>query len=59
MLKMEKFFCLASDGLIYFLGVFDDWEEAEKHAEKKQIDVIWLFGEDSAQLWLDTLKENI
>lgn len=56
---MEKFFCLASDGLIYFLGVFDDWEEAEKHAEKKQIDVIWLFGKDSAQSWLDTLKENI
>ena len=58
-LKVEKFFCLSSDGLIYFLGLFDKLEDAELAAEQRKIDCIWLFGEDSAKSWKDTLEENI
>jgi hypothetical protein len=58
-LKMEKFFCLSSDGLIYFLGQFNDWEDAELFATERKIDSIWLCGEDFAKSWKDTLKENL
>ena len=56
---MKKFFCLSSDGLIYFLGCFNDWQDAEIAAEQRKIDCIWLFGEDSAKSWKDTLEENL
>lgn len=56
---MEKFYCLSSDGLIYFLGTFENWEDAEQKASEKKLDQIWLFGEESAQSWLDTLKQTI
>jgi len=56
---MEKFFCLASDGLIHFIGQFETWEQAEIDAEQRKIDCIWLFGEDSAKSWKDTLQENL
>lgn len=55
---MEKFFCLASDGLIHFIGQFETWEQAEINAEK-YIDVIWLMGESDAKSWLDTISEHI
>ena len=57
--KMEKFFCLASDSLIHFLGQFETWEDAENHAQKNKIDVIWLFGEMTAKSWKDTITENL
>lgn len=56
---MEKFFCLSSDGLIYFLGSFSDMDFAEDELSKRGIDCIWLFGEESAKSWKDTLEENI
>ena len=56
---MEKFFCLASDSLIHFLGQFETWEDAENHAQKNKIDVIWLFGEMTAKSWKDTITENL
>jgi hypothetical protein len=58
-LKMEKFFCLSSDGLIYFLGSFEQWEDAEQEASKRKIDVIWLFGEESARSWTDTIQHEL
>jgi len=56
---MEKFFCLSSDGLIYFLGQFNDWEDAELFATERKIDFIWLCGETFANSWKDTLTENL
>lgn len=56
---MEKFFCLSSDGLIYFLGSFEQWEDAEQEASKRKIDVIWLFGEESARSWTDTIQHEL
>ena len=55
---MEKFFCLASDGLIHFLGEFETWEHALNHAEKS-IDVIWLMGEQDAKSWKETISEFV
>ena len=55
---MEKFFCLSSDGLIYFLGSFEQWEDAEQEASKRKIDVIWLFGEESARSWIYTIQQQ-
>ena len=55
---MEKFFCLASDGLIHFIGQFETWEQAENNAEK-YLDIIWLMGESDAKSWLDTISEHL
>jgi hypothetical protein len=57
--NMEKFFCLSSDGLIYFLGQFNHWENAELFATERKIDCFWLCGEDFAKSWKDTLEENL
>ena len=56
---MEKFFCLSSDGLVYFLGSFSDVDFAEEELTKRKIDCVWLFGEESAKSWKNTLEENI
>jgi hypothetical protein len=53
---MEKWFCLAADGLIYVLGTFDNYDDADEEAIRRHLDVIWLFGEESARSWQDTLN---
>ena len=57
--EMEKFFCLSSDGLIYFLGKFNDYESADQETNKRKLDCIWLFGETTAHSWADTLEETL
>ena len=52
----EMYFCLAADGLLYILGNHGDYEAAEATAESLGLDIIWLFGEDSARSWRDTLN---
>lgn len=52
----EMYFCLAADGLLYVLGNHGDYEAAEETAQSLGLDVIWLFGEDSARSWKDTLN---
>ena len=49
----ETYFCLASDGLIYNLGDHGDYEAADLTAESLNLDVIWLFGEDTARSWTE------
>jgi hypothetical protein len=55
----ETYFCLASDGLIYNLGDHGDYEAADLTAESLNLDVIWLFGEDTARSWMDTLAHHL
>jgi len=55
----ETYFCLASDGLIYNLGDHGDFEAAEDTAKSLHLDVIWLFGEDTAINWMDTLAHHL
>jgi hypothetical protein len=51
----EMYFCLASDGLVYILGNHGDFEAAEDTATGLGLDVIWMFGEETARSWRDTL----
>ena len=55
----EVYFCLASDGLIYNLGDHGDIEAADDTAASLHLEVIWLFGEDTARSWMDTLQEHL
>ena len=54
----ENYFCLASDGLIYSLGNHGDYEAADDTAESLGLEIIWLFGEDTARSWADTLNAH-
>lgn len=54
----EHYFCLASDGLLYRLGDHGDFEAADDTAQSLGLDVIWLFGEESASSWFTTLKNH-
>jgi hypothetical protein len=55
----EIYFCLASDGLIYNLGDHGDYEAADATAESLGLEVIWMFGEDTARNWMDTLSRHL
>lgn len=55
----EIYFCLASDGLIYNLGDHGDCEAADATAESLGLEVIWMFGEDVAKSWVDTLSFHV
>jgi len=55
----EVYFCLSSDGLIYCLGNHGDCEAAEETAASLGVEVIWLFGEDTAHSWRDTLTHHL
>jgi hypothetical protein len=55
----ELYFCLVSDGLIYNLGDHGDFEAAEDTAQSLGLDVIWMFGESTAQSWRDTLAQHL
>lgn len=55
----EIYFCLASDGLIYNLGDHGDYEAADATAESLGLEVIWMFGEQAAKSWMDTLSYHL
>jgi len=55
----ETYFCLASDGLLYNLGDHGDCEAAEDTARSLGLDVIWMFGEETAHSWRDTLSHHL
>ena len=55
----QIYFCLDSDGLIHNLGSHGDYETADGVAESLGIDVIWLFGEDTAKNWVDTISHHM
>jgi len=52
----EMFFCLSGDGELYILGNHGDWEAAEDTAQNLGLDPIWVFGEESAKQWRNTLN---
>lgn len=55
----ENYFCLAGDGLLYSLGNHGDFEAAEDTAQSLGLDVIWMFGEDTARSWQYHLNESL
>ena len=52
----ENYYCLAADGFLYSLGNHGDYEAANDTAESLCLEVVWLFGENTAQAWLDSLN---
>jgi hypothetical protein len=55
----EIYFCLAADGLLYNLGDHGDYEAADDTAKSLDLEVIWMFGEDTARSWMDTLAHHL
>ena len=55
----ELYFCLALDGLLYNLGDHGDIDAADDTATSLGLDVVWMFGESTAQSWLDTLTQHL
>lgn len=53
----DNFFCLATDGLIWFLGNHGDFEAASETADSLGLEAVWVFGEESARNWLATLQK--
>jgi hypothetical protein len=53
----DNYFCLDSDNSITFLGNHGDIEAAEDTAESLGLDVVSIFGEDSARDILYTLQD--
>jgi len=58
-MNAENYFCLASDGLLYSLGNHGDFESAEDTAKSLGLDVVWMFGEDTAQSWQYHLNQSL
>lgn len=52
----DNYFCLAADGLIWSLGNHGDFDAASDTADSLGLEAIWIFGEESARNWLETLQ---
>jgi hypothetical protein len=55
---MNTWFCLNTDGEIYYIGKFSDIAEADHQADKMGLSPIWLLDEETAKNWIDKLKTN-
>lgn len=58
-METDNYFCLSGDGNIYFLGNHGDWEAAEDTAQNLGYNPIWVFGEESAKDWANTLDQHL
>lgn len=57
--RKENFYALCFEtGNLVNLGKHEDWFKAEKYAQSSLIEVLWLFGEDTAQQWKETLSNE-
>lgn len=56
-MKLEKFWCLTDSSEILFLGSFENWHQANDKAESIS-QVVWVFGEESAQQMKTTLNKT-
>jgi hypothetical protein len=52
----DNYFCLDSENIITFLGNHGDIEAAEDTAESLGLDIVSIFGEDSARSILSALQ---
>lgn len=53
----QNYFCIGSEGVLWILGNHGDFEAAEDTAKSLSIDVIWMFGEQTAMDWLERLSQ--
>lgn len=57
MIKYNKWYCLTDEGLLWALGEHDDFESADKTAEKMGLKAIWIIDPSGANSWRETLLE--
>ena len=50
---MKKYYYLGADGNIHYLGEFENFDDADYHADNKQ--AIWIIDEEAAQEWKNQL----
>jgi hypothetical protein len=54
----EMYYCLCSHGELWILGDHGDYEAANDTAESMGLEVVWLFGEETAKQWRNTLNKE-
>ena len=52
---MKNYWALNEDGLLYYLGQYENYEEADIGAESMKLKAIWLIDQETANSWRDTL----
>ena len=54
---MTKWYALTGGGDMVYVGKFEDFEDADYHAEEVHGSVVWVADETTARDWLASLKE--
>ena len=54
----QKYWALGEDGLLYYIGLYENYEEADIGAENMKVKAIWLVDQETANSWRDTLIDN-
>lgn len=55
--KDRFFYCLAADGQLWVLGDHGDIDAAEDTAASMGLEAVWIFDNEAAQQWRNTLSE--
>ena len=55
----DEYFCIGADGRLWMLGNQEDYEAAEDTAKSLEVEVIWMFGKQTAIDWRDSLLQAI
>jgi len=57
--NQDDYFCIGADGRLWVLGNHGDYEAAEDTAASLNVDVVWMFGKQTATDWRDSLLQAI
>lgn len=55
----DDYFCIGVDGKLWALGNHGDYQAAEDTAASLGVDVVWMFGSQTAADWRDSLLQAI
>ena len=55
----QNYWALNEDGLLYYLGQYENYEKADIEAEEMGLSVIWLIDQETANSWRNTITENL
>lgn len=53
--ETQPYYCIGADGQLHSLGEQPDYDAAEGQAKTLNVDVVWMFGRDTAKDWRDAL----
>lgn len=59
MTNKQNYWALGEDGLLYYIGQYENYEEADIGAESMKVKAIWLVDQETANSWHDTLTETL